>query len=222
MITGLGIIWSAFLLPHLRHRGSPTSSIEEFERRMDLLAETNRAPRGRWVLTPRSGERFLGPRDRSRSRLLRRRRQVLTFLAEAALFTLIIGLFPPFHAMLIGTGIVAAMLAGYTVLLVRLRVAEVEHARALRVLRRRAEEEAEAARYRSARAVRARPVAANGNGYAASNGRVQPVNGSALPVPYPADDGFDGDVHVIIDEDVHVIVHRSDEIDLRELRTAAR
>jgi hypothetical protein len=27
---------------------------------------------------------------------------------------------------------------------------------------------------------------------------------------------------VIIDEDVHIVVHRSDELDLRELRTAAR
>jgi len=67
----LGIIWATFLFPFLRHGRSPTSSVQEFERKMDLLAETNRAQRGRWVLTPRAGERFLGRRGRSRSRLRR-------------------------------------------------------------------------------------------------------------------------------------------------------
>ena len=188
---------------------------------MDLLAETHRAPRGRWVLTPRSGERFLGPRDRNRSRLLRRRRQVLTFLAEASLFTLIIGLFPPFHAMLVGTAVVAAMLVGYMVLLVRLRMAEVEHARTLRRLRRRAVEDAEAARYRSLPARRVGRTVAARNGHVVANGG-HPIADGAAPAPEYAAEDFDGEVHVVIDEDVHVILRRSDQIDLEDLRTAAR
>src|SRR2546423_1053960 len=43
-VTVLGIIWAVFLLPFLRRGGSPVTSVEEFERKMEFLAETNRGP----------------------------------------------------------------------------------------------------------------------------------------------------------------------------------
>src|SRR6266581_9569719 len=105
-IAGLGIIWAAFLLPSDRS-ASPVSTVEEFERKMDMLAETNGVSPGRWVLVPRKGERFLGSRDRKRLRVRRRRRQVFSVLVEATGLTLLIGLFPPLHLMLVGTAILA-------------------------------------------------------------------------------------------------------------------
>src|SRR2546422_967758 len=102
-IAVLGIIWATFLFPFLRHGRSPTSSVQEFERKMDLRAETTRAHRGGWVLPPRAGERFRGRRGRSGSRLRHRRGQVFALLPEAPLLRGLMGFFPPFHAMLIAT-----------------------------------------------------------------------------------------------------------------------
>ncbi|HJP65433.1 MAG TPA: hypothetical protein VKA30_03915 [Actinomycetota bacterium] len=111
------------------------SSVEEFEKKMDLLAETNGAPPGRWVLTPRKGERFLGPRDRRRIRARRRRRQVFSVLLEATGLTLLIGLFPPLRLMLVGTGILALVLLFYVALLLKLRTDEALKARLMRAHR---------------------------------------------------------------------------------------
>lgn len=217
LIAVLGIIWAVFLFPFLRHGGSPTSSVEEFERKMDLLAETNKAPRGRWVLTPRKGERFLGKRDRTRSRLRRRRRQVLALLSEAILLTLLIGLFPPFHVMLIGAGVLALLLLAYAAMLVRLRVGEVERGRALRAaLARR--EQAAGTGSRGA-------VAANGHAPAraawAASVAAASLRESGIRVLDEGEDGS-GELRIIVDDDVHLILHRSDELDLSELRAASR
>src|SRR2546430_4582217 len=64
LLAVLGIIWAAFLLPSLRR--SPTSPLEEFEDKMNVLAGTNKVPSraGRGGLMPRQGPRFLGPQDR--------------------------------------------------------------------------------------------------------------------------------------------------------------
>src|SRR6266496_1394625 len=109
LVAGLGIIWVASLLPHRRGRTSPTSSIEEFERKMNLLADTHRTSSGRYVLIPRENERFVGPRDRERIRVRRRRRTVFTVLFEATGVSLLIGLFPPLRAMLFVTAVLAVL-----------------------------------------------------------------------------------------------------------------
>jgi hypothetical protein len=111
------------------------SSVEEFEKKMDMLAETNGAPPGRWVLTPRKGERFLGSRDRKRIRVRRRRRQVFSVLVEATGLTLLIGLFPPLRLMLVGTGILAFVLLLYVGLLMKLRTDEALKARFMKANR---------------------------------------------------------------------------------------
>ena len=59
----LGIIWAAFLIPVGRRR-SDSRSVEDFERRMELLANAEvHGTTGRWIVTPRKGVRFLGPRE---------------------------------------------------------------------------------------------------------------------------------------------------------------
>lgn len=135
LIVVLGIIWASFLLPSGGRGASPVSSVEEFEKKMDLLAETNGAPQGRWVLTPRKGQRFLGPRDRKRIRVRRRRRQVFSVLVEATALTLLIGLFPPLRLMLVGTGILSLVLLCYVGLLMKLRTDEATKARLMRAQR---------------------------------------------------------------------------------------
>jgi hypothetical protein len=132
-IVGLGIIWAAFLLPS---KGiSPVSSVEEFEKKMDMLAETNGVSPGRWVLVPRKGERFLGPRDRKRLRVRRRRRQIFSVLVEATGLTLLIGLFPPLRLMLVGTAILFVLLLVYVALLVSIKAEETSKARMVKARR---------------------------------------------------------------------------------------
>jgi len=176
--------------------------VEEFERKMDLLAETNGRTAGRWVLVPRKGERFMGPRDRERARLRRRRRTVFTVLLEATVLTLLIGLFPPLRMMLLGTAVLGFVLLVYIGLLVKLRADQAHRARVLRAHRARS-----MAEYRTvpAGAVR-RMVAPPTNGHADANGNGH-TNG-------------DGHGHVaepehlsIVDEDCHVIVRRAAEIE---------
>ena len=79
----LGIIWVAFLIPVGRRR-SDSRSVEDFERRMELLANAEvHGTTGRWIVTPRKGVRFLGPRERQQARARARRRRVFVFLIEA-------------------------------------------------------------------------------------------------------------------------------------------
>jgi len=87
----LVIIWAAFLIPIGRRR-SDSRSVEDFERRMELLANAEvHGTTGRWIVTPRKGVRFLGPRERQQARARARRRRVFVFLLEAIALTLLIG-----------------------------------------------------------------------------------------------------------------------------------
>ncbi len=129
-LVALGIVWAIFLFPFIRRRmRSPVTTVEEFEQKMDYLAEANVSSRGRWVLTPRAGARFLGRSGRSRSRVRARRRQVLVLLLEATGLAVLIGLFPPFHKILLGAAALAVLLLIYAVLLVRIRALEDQRAR---------------------------------------------------------------------------------------------
>ena len=111
------------------------TSVEAFEKKMDMLAETNGASPGRWVLVPRKGERFMGSQDRKRVRVRRRRRQIFSFLLEATGLTLLIGLFPPLRLMLVGTGILGGFLLLYMTLLMKIKADETMKARLLRARR---------------------------------------------------------------------------------------
>lgn len=173
-------------------RRSAVSSIEEFEQQMSLLAETNNQSPGRWVLMPRKGRGLMNPRDRQRARVRRRRRQVFMVLLEATSLTLLMGLFPPLRMMLYGTAVLALLLLGYALVLAKIREDELERARL-------------------------RPhVQSAGNGDS-GDGHVED------PYDQMVTERFlrEGGVH-IVDEDVHVVVRRSDEVDVSALQQVAR
>ncbi len=119
MLAALGMIWAAFLLPS--RRGSPNRSVEEFGRKMELLAETERVGQGRWIVTPRKGLAFIGPRARAQVRARERRRRVFVFLIESIVLTLLIGLVPPLRVMWYGTAGLVALLGIYVWVLVTIK-----------------------------------------------------------------------------------------------------
>jgi hypothetical protein len=178
--------------------------VEEFEQRMNLLAEANKTAPGRWVLMPRKGQRFMGP-DRGRARLRRRRRQVFVVLLEGTGLTLIMGIFPPFRIMLWVTAMLAVVLLAYMAALVKLHADELERARMYRMA---------VGRHPSATR---HPAYGNGNGYGDRYGNGD-VNGRRIVAPRA--EWHETGVR-IIDEDVHVIVYRSDELDTTSLRAVS-
>lgn len=135
LLGGLGIIWCAFLLPYGRRNASPAVTVEQFERKMDLLAETNgrgSGPRGRWVLMPRKDERFRGNRDRNRVRVRRRRRQLLSFLVWSVVLSILVGLFPPFRVAFKLAWLLGAATALYVAFLAKLAADERHRTETLR------------------------------------------------------------------------------------------
>ena len=119
LLVALGIIWAAFLVPT---RGtSPNRSIEDFERNMDLLADTEGNGRGRWIVTPRKGVAFVGTRERARGRARARRRRVFVFMLESTGISFLIGLVPPLRAMWLVAGSLMILLGLYIWLLVTLK-----------------------------------------------------------------------------------------------------
>jgi hypothetical protein len=253
LVVALGIIWAIFLFPFIRRRRSPVTTVEEFEQKMDFLAETNTTTRGRWVLTPRKGERFLGRSGRTRSRVRERRRQVLVLLMEATGLALLIGLFPPFHRILLAAAVLGGLLLIYSLLLVRIRSVEshrsqVRRARAA-ALRRSAYQSygrdgsmpaASGDPYSSAYSeLLARSASANGrdtlravptgNGWGPRSSSVSwhgsrdaGVDDWRRPAASPASLEDQLDPSIEVEEDVHIVVHRSGELDLTELRAASR
>lgn len=122
LLAALGIMWVAFLVPAGRRTYSPQASVEAFEHRMELLAQTEmQGTSGRWIVTPRKGSRFMGPAERKRSRARERRRQVFTFLLESIGLTFLIGLVPPLRQVWTLTMILGALTGIYTWLLLSVR-----------------------------------------------------------------------------------------------------
>jgi len=122
LLAALGIMWATFLLPTSGRRPPPSTSVEDFERRMELLAqaETHGGP-GRWIITPRKGARFVGPSERKRARARERRKKVLTFLLEAIGITFLIGLAPPLHVMWAVSAALGLVLVAYVWLLLSIK-----------------------------------------------------------------------------------------------------
>jgi hypothetical protein len=115
LLVALGIIWAAFLLPVWR--SSPNKSVEDFERNMELLADTEGGSQGRWIVTPRKGMAFVGPRERAKERARERRRRVFVFMIELIGLTFLIGLVPPLRAMWYATATLLILLGVYVWLL---------------------------------------------------------------------------------------------------------
>jgi Flp pilus assembly protein TadB len=122
LLAALGIMWVAFLLPSDRRQRSAEHSVEDFERRMELLAHAElQGSEGRWIVTPRKGARFVGAAERRRARLRERRRKVLVFLLESIGLTFLIGLVPPLHAVWGLTAVFAGLLVLYVWLLLSIK-----------------------------------------------------------------------------------------------------
>jgi len=115
LLVALGIMWAAFLLPVWR--SSPNKSVEDFERNMELLADTEGGSQGRWIVTPRKGMAFVGPRERAKERARARRRRVFVFMIELIGLTFLIGLVPPLRAMWYATATLLVLLGVYVWLL---------------------------------------------------------------------------------------------------------
>jgi len=99
LLAALGIMWTAFLVPWGRRASSESRTVNDFEHRMELLANAEvHGTTGRWIVTPRKGVRFLGPDDRRRARARERRRRVFVALLELIALTVLIGLAPPLRA----------------------------------------------------------------------------------------------------------------------------
>ena len=133
-------------------------------------------------------------------------------LLEATGLTLIMGIFPPFRIMLGVTAVLAFILLAYMAALVKLRADEVEKDRMERMARR------PPARPSPARYSPAFYDAQyeNGNGY----GVAYASNGNGRRGLGPGAEWHETGVRVI-DDDVHVIVYRSDEIDTSTLTSAS-
>ncbi len=119
LFVALGMIWVAFLLP--ARRRSPDRSVEDFERHMEILADTDGNERGRWIVTPRKGMAFVGRKERARERARLRRRRVFVFMLESLALTFLIGLVPPLRAMWYATAVLLTLLGVYVWLLVSMK-----------------------------------------------------------------------------------------------------
>jgi len=122
LLAGLGMMWLAFLVPSARRRPSPSTTVDAFERRMELLAqaEVHGGP-GRWIITPRKGARFVGSAERKRARARERRKQVFVFLLESIGITFLIGLVPPLRVAWTATSVLTGLLLAYIYLLLTIK-----------------------------------------------------------------------------------------------------
>lgn len=139
VLAAFGIMWAALLLPGAGRRSpAATSSVDEFERGMELLAYSEvHGTNGRWIVTPRKGARFVGSAERHRARARDRRRRVFVFLLEAIALTTLIGAVPPLRAMWSVTLVLGIVLLLYIWLLLSMKARETApdphaHARAAR------------------------------------------------------------------------------------------
>ena len=123
LLAALVIMWAAFLIPSWRD-SSGTMSMKDFERNMNMLAETE--SQGRWIVTPRKGTTFVGRRARSQARARERRRRVLVVLIESLVLTALIGLVPPLRAMWYATAILLVLLGGYVWALLTMKIRSAE------------------------------------------------------------------------------------------------
>lgn len=104
---------------------------------MTMLEDANNRSAGRWVLTPKKDEWFMGPAERERRRVRHRRKRLFVALLEAVGVSLLIGAPPPLHRVWIVTGLLVVALACYCALLLRWRKSEARAARSRRAITRR-------------------------------------------------------------------------------------
>ena len=117
LLAVLVTLWAVFLLPSWGK--TPRNSVKDFERNMDLLADSN--GHGRWIVTPQKGMAFIGPKARAQARARERRRRVFMVLIECIVLTGLIALVPPLRPMWYATAGLVVLLGAYCWLLVSMR-----------------------------------------------------------------------------------------------------
>ncbi|MDQ1438334.1 MAG: hypothetical protein QOK43_1963 [Acidimicrobiaceae bacterium] len=149
-------IWAAVLVPWVRSRVEPgaADSIGDFRRQLGVLQRTGPAtvapanrlrvppyqpgvpnPYGAHYAVRRSAPASLSSPDAARrARTLKRRRDVLFSLLGGMTGTLVLGLLPPFHLLLVLHVLLDLAFAGYIGLLVQMRNAAAERDMKLRFL----------------------------------------------------------------------------------------
>lgn len=115
-----GILWAALLLGSVRRR-SPSRTVEDFERGMDLLAETDLSGQGRWIVTPKKGVPLLEPHARAQVRARERRRKVFVFFLESIALSFMIGIVPPLRPVWYATAVLATLLGAYVWILLSIK-----------------------------------------------------------------------------------------------------
>src|SRR5262249_36045373 len=121
VLVGFGIMCGVALVPLGRRRRSERASVHDFERRMELLAQTELNANGRWIVTPRRRIPCDGTAERNRTRAPERRRQVFTFLLESIGLSFLIGLVPPLRVIWDVTMVLVVLLAMYVWLLLYMK-----------------------------------------------------------------------------------------------------
>ena len=147
----LAVVWSAVLAPPLLRRGAESrraDSIGDFRKQLGVLQRTGpkviapahrrvehrpapAAPARAAVTRP---TRPAPPMPGSRSKTLKRRRDVLVGLVGSTGLTLVVGVVPGMHLVLAVAGVLAALLVAYVAVLVRMRNAAAERDMKLRFL----------------------------------------------------------------------------------------
>jgi hypothetical protein len=122
LLVALVGVWVAYLRPPRKH--SPNRSVEDFERNMDLLADTGTNGEGRYIITPRKGMAFVGTRERAKERARERRRRVFLVMLESIGLTALIGLAPPLRVMWYATAMLLGLLGVYVWMLVTIKARE--------------------------------------------------------------------------------------------------
>ena len=167
VLAMLGAMWAGYLLPARRH--SPNRSVEDFERNMDLLADTDANGPGRYIITPRKGMAFVGSRERAKERARERRRRVFMVLIESIGLTALIGFAPPLRVMWYATAILLGLLGLYVWMLMSMKASS-DAARAERFHATEVPERATASPQRYATDAASRTPRPAFNGLAAMSG----------------------------------------------------
>jgi hypothetical protein len=122
LLGGLAAVWLLFLIP--KQRRSPGRTVEDFGRNMDLLADTGSNGSGRYIITPRKGTAFVGPRERAKERARERRRRVFVVMLESIGLSALIGLAPPLRVMWYVTAALLVAFGVYVWMLVTIKARE--------------------------------------------------------------------------------------------------
>jgi hypothetical protein len=120
LLGAFAILWAALLLAGPKRARSDRRSVADFERGMDLLAETD-GGQGRWIVTPRKGVPFVGPAARAQVRARERRRRVFVFFLESIGLSFMIGLVPPLRPVWYVTATLTTLLGAYVWMLLSIK-----------------------------------------------------------------------------------------------------